>query len=382
MAGTEDSERPGREAGAGTWLNVSPYDLNSLIHELRNPLGPIHNATELLRARCIDERQSLCLDILTRQIARLTRTLDELTDIVSAPQRELRLRKQSVNLADVVGSALRGIRPAIDRARQRLVVTLPDLPVTMVCDPLRLAQVLQALVQHATGQTPQGRSISLRAERTPTELLIEVHHDATGMIAPGHSEQPFARAADSTHDDDLALAAARDIVELHGGTIEARGDEAGRGCQFTVRLPMLGEPSVQAPAGAHNNSRPRRIMVIDDHEDSASSLCEVFAAGGHSVLAARTGEIGLALAERFRPEAVVIDLGLPGIDGFEVGRRLHEAEATARALLIALTGFSFKQFRDLSAYSVFRHYLLKPASPDTLMQVIENTLDDTDTCVR
>src|SRR5262245_4898268 len=239
MAETEEHPRPGREAGHGTWLSVTPDYLNSLVHELRNPLAPLRNATELLRARCVDARQSQCLDILTRQIARLTQKLDELSDIVSAPPRELRLRKQSIALADVVDSALRGIRPAIERARQRLVVTLPDEPVRLVCDPLRIAQVLQALLQRATSQTPPGLAISMRAERTAAELVIEVRHDRTGIIAPEHGEPPFRRAGAPVEDGDLALTAARDIVELHGGTIVAISDEAGPGSQFTVRLPVL-----------------------------------------------------------------------------------------------------------------------------------------------
>jgi len=377
MADTEDDDRPGREAGGGTWLNVSSDDLNLLVHEVRNPLAPLRNAAEVLRTRCVDARQLQCLDIVTRQIAILSRKLDELTDVISAPPRELCLRMQSVDLADVIDSAVRAVRPAIDDARNHLVVTLPGEPVNLHGDPLRIAQVLQTLLQYVMRQTPQGGSITLQVERRAMQLVIEVGARASALT-PEHIERSFARADERADSDRLALAIARDVVKLHGGTID---DGAGRGSQYIVRLPLPVEAARQVPAGTHSNSHPRRIMVIDDHEDTASSLCEVFASGGHSVVAARTGELGLLLAETFRPEAVVIDLGLPGIDGFEVGRRLRDAEATARALLIAVTGFSFKQFRDLSAYAVFRHYLLKPASPDTLLQVIENTLNDADTYV-
>jgi CheY-like chemotaxis protein len=254
--------------------------------------------------------------------------------------------------------------------------------VHMLCDPLRLAQVLQTLLENATRNTPAGGSISLQVHQVDQELVIEVRDDGVG-IPPRRVPSLFnmfaqreGAAANSDDCHGINLAITRQIVELHGGTIEGRSDGVGRGSQFTIRLPVITDappPAIPRQAGKR---RPRRIMVIDDHEDSASSLCEFFAAEGHSVLAARTGELALVLAQSFCPEAAVIDLGLPGIDGFEVGRRMREGKVTERALLIAITGFSIKQFRELSAYSVFRHYLLKPASPDTLLQVIENTLED------
>jgi DNA-binding response OmpR family regulator len=160
------------------------------------------------------------------------------------------------------------------------------------------------------------------------------------------------------------------VIEMHGGTIQAFSDGVGRGSEFVVRLPIVIEvpSSSSVPAELKN---ARKVIIIEDQEDTISGLRDVLAAAGHAVLAANTGELGLALAEKFKPDAVIIDIGLPGMDGFEVAARLRASKATADAVLVAVSGFSLKQFKDLSAYSVFRHYLLKPTNPDTILAIVD-----------
>lgn len=358
----------------------SPEFLRSLVHELRNPLAPIRNAAELLRTLCSDPRQLQSVEIIARQVTSLTRALDDLTRAISSKESHLSLSKQSVDLTLVIEPALRVIRPLVDAHRQNLLVALPNDPVQMHCDPLRLTQVVQVLLENAARHTPAGGSIALQVSRLADQLVIEVRDDGAGIAADRLPAifNVFAQRPPSASDAEtprVRLAICRNIVEMHGGTIEAFSEGVGRGSRFTIHLPLVIEardntsPEPAAPTGS------RRIIVIDDHEDSLSSLRDVLAAAGHAVLAANTGELGVALAEGFKPHAVVIDIGLPGIDGFEVARRLRANPATAGALLIALSGFSLKQFRDLSAYAAFRHYLLKPASPETILMIIEKTFD-------
>jgi CheY-like chemotaxis protein len=371
---------PDGRVGAAESVELSSDLVRTLVHELRNPLAPIRNAAELLRTLCADPRQLQSVDIISRQVSSLTRALDDLTDALSGAQNHLLLGKQTVDLSQIVEPALQAIRPIVDGQRQSLLVSLPNEPVQMHCDPQRLTQVIQTLLENSTRHTPAGGSIILRVSRNAGQLLVEVSDDGAG-IAPDRLRALFnvftrrSASTDVSGSAGLNLAISRNIIEMHGGSIEAFSEGAGRGSRFVFHLPLSDDAGETASLQSAERPGARKVIIIDDQEDSMSGVRDVLAAAGHSVLAASTGELGIALAETFRPDAVIIDIGLPGMDGFEVAKRLHENSATADALLIAVSGFSLKQFRDLSAYSVFRHYLLKPASPQTILTLVDSVLD-------
>jgi CheY-like chemotaxis protein len=369
---------------AATAPELTPEYLTTLVHEIRNPLAPIRNAAELLRSLCIDERQLHAVDIIERQVVNLTHMLDDVLEAANSRRTLFTLTRQTVDVADIVEPALRAVRPLVDQLRQSLLVALPEQPVQMNCDPLRLSQVLQTLLDNATRHTPAGGAIALKIAVEGGDLTIDVSDNGAGIPTErlpslfnvfAQSAQPRVLA---TQPSGYNLAISRNIVEMHGGTIAAESAGVGRGSRFIVRLPLQPAADGATAVVARSSPTARRILIIDDHEESAQSLAQVLAFAGHSVLTATTGEMGLSLADEFKPEAVIIDIGLPGIDGFEVGASLRAHPTTHRALLVAVSGFSLKQFRDLEAYSVFRHYLLKPTSPYTLMYIIEHTLDEAD----
>jgi CheY-like chemotaxis protein len=381
MGDAEKNELPDGRAAAAP--DLSPEYLTTLVHEIRNPLAPIRNAAELLRSLCTDERQLSAVGIIERQVVNLTHMLEDVLEAAHSRRSVFSLMRQSVDIAEIVDPALRAVRPIVDHQRQSLLVSLPEQHVTMTCDPMRLSQVLQTLLDNSTRHTPAGGAIALKIAASSSELAIEVSDNGAGISEErlpalfnvfAQSTEPRALAP---HGTGYNLAIARNIIEMHGGTITAESAGVGSGSRFIVRLPLQ-EGSQPPQARNQASTRSRRVMVIDDHADSAQSLAQVLACAGHSVLTATTGEMGLALADQFKPEAVVIDIGLPGIDGFDVANRLRAHPGTKRALLIAISGFSLKQFRDIDSYSVFRHYLLKPTSPYTLMYIIEHTLDDAD----
>jgi CheY-like chemotaxis protein len=367
---------PDARPSAADTSEVSPQLLRSLVHELRNPLAPLRNAAELLRTLCDDPRQLQAVDIMSRQLGSLTRALEDLTGAMEGRQTQVRLNKQLVDVADIVEPALQAVRPAVDGLRQNLLVSLPNEPVEMYCDTLRLDQVIQTLLENATQHTPAGGSIALRVARNEGELVIEVRDDGAGIAAEKLQDlfNVFGQqlpGADGKEPAGLSLAISRQVIEMHGGTIEAFSDGVGRGSEFVVRLPIVIEPPGSSSSVPAEIKNARKVIIIEDQEDTISGLRDVLASGGHAVLAANTGELGLALAEKFKPDAVIIDIGLPGMDGFEVAARLRASKATAGAVLVAVSGFSLKQFKDLSAYSVFRHYLIKPTNPGTILAIID-----------
>jgi CheY-like chemotaxis protein len=375
MAEAGKNEHPSAQTVAGE-PELSRELLRTLVHDLRNPLAPIRNAAELLRTLCTESRQLESVAIIARQVNHLTRALDDLSAALDGDRNELLINEQRVDLASIVEPALQAIRPVVDRRRQNLVVSLPSEPVQMDCDPVRLAQVVQLLLDNAAANTPEGGSIALHVVVEDRQVSIEVRDDGAGvprekLRAMFNVFAPASPASGAGAPNTLNFAVARHVVEMHGGSIDAFSDGVGRGSRFVIRLPLK---VAHEPQGERRPSVPaesQRVILIDDNEDSVAGLRDVLAEAGHSILTANTGELGIALAERFDPHAVIIDIGLPGMDGFEVGKRLRENPATADATLIALSGYSLKQFRELSAYSIFRHYLLKPASADTILIILE-----------
>jgi CheY-like chemotaxis protein len=353
--------------------------LAALIQQLRSPLAPIRTAAELLRSLSSDARQLQAIETIAGQAVNMTRMLDDLHDAVRLRRGLITLRKQSVDVARIAEQALQAVKPAIDTRRQNLLVSLPAHPVQMHCDPARLVQVLQNILDNATRYTPQNGSIVLRMAIEADELVIEVSDNGIGIeldLLP-HVFNVFSlderREEQQPQGLGLGLSISRNLVEMHGGTITAESSGLGRGSRFTIRLPI--EAHARTASGAEAAAvPPYRIMIIDDHDEIAQGFAQFLAKAGHSIATAADGERGLALAKEFKPQAVIIDIGLPGLDGFEVAQRLRSQPETSDALLLAISGYSLKKFRDVDAYAVFKHYLLKPIDPSVLLGVIERSL--------
>jgi CheY-like chemotaxis protein/anti-sigma regulatory factor (Ser/Thr protein kinase) len=251
----------------------------------------------------------------------------------------------------------------------------------MHCDPARLVQVVQNILDNATRYTPQDGTVLLRVATEGDELVIEVSDNGVGIepeLLP-HLFNVFAlderREERPPQGLGLGLSISRNLVELHGGTITAESSGVGRGSRFTVRLPIDTDGIV--PPVEPERAPQYRILIIDDHDEIAQGFAQFLSKAGHSVLTASDGELGLTFAAEFKPQAVIIDIGLPGLDGFEVAQRLRGQAETADALLLAISGYSLKRFREIDAYTVFKHYLLKPVDPSVLLGVIERSLQTT-----
>jgi CheY-like chemotaxis protein len=354
--------------------------LAALIQQVRTPLGPIRTAAELLRSISSDERQLEAIETISAQSANMTRMLDDVLDAVRLRRGLIALRKQSVDVGHVVQQALQAVRPLIDARRQHLLVALPAEPVQMHCDRARLVQVVQNILDNATRYTPHDGTVLLRVATEGDELVIEVSDNGVGIepeLLP-HLFNVFAlderREERPPQGLGLGLSISRNLVELHGGTIAAESSGLGRGSRFTVRLPI----DIDGLAPVEPASAPQyRILIIDDHDEIAQGFAQFLSKAGHSVLTASDGELGLTFAAEFKPQAVIIDIGLPGLDGFEVAQRLRHQPETAEALLLAISGYSLKRFREIDAYAVFKHYLLKPVDPGVLLGVIERSLQST-----
>jgi len=360
---------------------AAPEFLAVLAHELRNPLAPIRNGTELLRSICSDPRQILVVEMISRQVVQLTRLLDDLLDAARARRGLLSIQKQTVDVGDIVAGALEAIQPAIDARRQNLLVSLPAEPVKMDCDPVRLTQVLQNLLDNANRYTPDGGTLSLKAEVNGDALTLEVSDDGEGIdpaLLPrlfnvfAQGEQPLERPRGGLG---LGLAIARNIVEMHGGTLSAHSDGPGRGSQFTLRLPI--QRAIQGagvgidPTAVVQSGVLPRVLVIDDNTLVATSLQDCLGERGYDVVTASSGEAGLLTAEQFQPEVAILDIGLPGIDGFETARRLRAR--FPQMVLIGVSGYSWGMLRDADP-AVFARYLTKPADPEAIAATIEDEL--------
>ncbi len=364
---------------------AEPQVLAMLAHELRNPLAPIRNGTELLRSICSDPRQLQVVEMISRQVVHLTHLLDDLLDAARLQRGLLTIKKQTVDVAAIIEQALEAVRPAIDARKQNLLVSLPATSVRMHCDPVRLVQVLQNLLDNANRFSEDGGAISVRAEVADRQLVFEVADNGTGiepsllprlfnMFAQG--EQPLQRPKGGLG---LGLAIARNLVEMHGGAIDARSAGLGQGSRFTVRLPLEEPPAESNVARGADSVKAvsYRILIIEDNDIVAMSLEQYLSHRGHEVMTAGSGEIGLTVAEQFRPHAVILDIGLPGMNGFEVARRLRSAASSAGTVLIAVSGYSPEMVRGADT-SLFARYLSKPAFPGTILSTIEETLKEAD----
>jgi signal transduction histidine kinase/CheY-like chemotaxis protein len=355
--------------------------LAMLAHELRNPLAPISNGAQLLAILVGDDPQVLDVSqIITRQVGHMTRLLDDLLDVSRITQGTFRIESERLDLAEIVSDAIEQVRPLIDRKRHQLIVKNSRAEVCVQGDRTRLVQVLGNLLTNAAKYTPKGGKIVLRVDARPDEVYVSVSDNGIG-IAPeflSHMFDLFIQAEKSIARSDgglgLGLAVVRDLVERHGGTVQARSKGLGKGSMFTIMLPRLIDSApaiVLEPVIALPPDVPSlRLMVVDDNEDSARTIAMLLTAHGHHATIEYDSLAALTRAATEKPRVMLIDIGLPGMDGYELARRLRALPETRRAVLVALSGYGQQRDRELSEAAGFDYHLVKPLTEAQLMQML------------
>jgi PAS domain S-box-containing protein len=352
-----------------------------LAHELRNPLAPILNALQILgREEWEGPRLEKARGIIQRQVRQLSRLIDDLLDVSRITSGKIGLRKEPIDLRATLEHAVQTARPLIDARRHHLSVSLPVEPVWLEADPTRLEQVVANLLNNAAKYTEDGGHLSLAAEAYDGEVVLRVQDSGMG-IAPDLLDRvfdPFIQGSRSLDRSEgglgIGLTLVRTLVEMHGGTIEARSEGVGRGSEFVVALPAIPPPELAvAPAAEPEmeaESRPLRVLVVDDNLDTAESLRILLELAGHEVRAAHSGPEALDAAADFTPQAVLLDIGLPGLNGFEVARRLRQDPVLGSAALIAVSGYGQDEDRQRSREAGFDQHLLKPLDFDDLQKLL------------
>jgi signal transduction histidine kinase len=353
--------------------------LAMLGHELRNPLAPIRNAVEILRVsddRGVRERAR---EMVGRQVQHLSRLVDDLLDVSRISKRKIALRPAVVEISTIVTSAVEIARPTIDAQRHDFAVVLPEAPIWLTIDAVRIAQAIGNLLHNAAKFTPPQGRIRLEVRREGAELVLAVEDNGMGLTAD-HITSAFdlftqgERSLDRSQGGlGIGLSLVKGLVEMHGGRVGAVSGGPGRGSTFTIRLP-LATLEAKAP-GLHEPAEPaaptpRRVLVVEDNLDAAESMQLLLESIGHEVTVVTDGAKAVEEALRTRPDVVLLDIGLPGMDGFQLAAALRQLPQTRRARLIAVSGYGQEQDRERSARAGFDLHLVKPVDPKRLVEAI------------
>ena len=317
-------------------------------------------------------------EVVERQALHQARLLDDLLDVSRITRGKIELRRRNVSLGNAVTEALEAARGLIHAKAQSISVALPDEPIFVDADPTRLAQVITNLVNNAAKYTHAGGRIGVACEHHGGQAVVIVRDNGSGIPREMLSRifDLFAQAEPSTARTHgglgIGLTLVKNLVEMHGGTVVARSRGRGSGSEFEVRLPAVAAPHVEPPPSRVDApARAFRVLLIEDNVDTRETLRRVLELDGHEVREAADGPEGIEVALASRPEVVIVDIGLPGLDGFEVARRLRAALGKA-PLLIALTGYGQPEDRRLSRDAGFDVHLVKPVSPEQLAAALES----------
>jgi signal transduction histidine kinase len=355
--------------------------LAMLAHELRNPLAPLRTALHLLGQRAGgDPAFRQILEIMERQVRHLARVVDDLLDVSRITQGRVQLRPERLDLARLTRTAAEDHRDIFRQARLALDVDVPEVPVWVMGDSLRLTQVFSNLLQNAAKFTEPGGRVSVRLAVGGPAGKAEVLVRDTGVgIGPEVLPRLFEAFAQADRSLDrskgglgLGLALVKGLAELHGGEVIAASAGPGRGSEFTVRLPVEPEPAAlsELPTGPRPDGKRLRILVVEDNRDSADSLRLLLELYGYEVVVAYSGPDGVKAAEEWRPDVVLCDIGLPGLDGYGVAGQLRRNPATAAARVIAVTGYGSEDDRRKTREAGFDQHMVKPVDPEALRQVL------------
>jgi signal transduction histidine kinase len=350
-----------------------------LAHELRNPLAPVRNAVSIMHLKgSLDPDLQWCRDVIERQANQLTRLVDDLLDVSRITQGKIKLRLEPVDLADVVRAAVEMSRPVIDAQHHTLSVALPEHPVLVNGDQARLTQVIANLLNNAAKYQADGGRIDLVVNAEPGLAVISVKDRGIG-IAPAVQTQIFELFAQGERPADrqqgglgVGLSLVKTLVEMHGGSVRAASRGLGRGSEFTIALPRLAEAAERPgreSAGAPEAAGQHHILVVDDNRDAADSLAMLLRLDGHQVTVAHDGHRALELARQERPAIVLLDIGLPGMDGYEVCRQVRQ-EQLGVGLIVAMTGYGQERDKQRARDAGFDAHTVKPVDVSELKRLL------------
>jgi signal transduction histidine kinase len=359
--------------------------LAMLAHELRNPLAPILNAVHVMRLQGNDQAlREAMRDVVERQVRYMSRLVDDLLDVSRITRGKIQLRMEPVNLVSIIHRAVETTRPTFEARTHRLETALPTTPIRLLGDPIRLEQVLVNLLNNAAKYTEPGGEVALSAAIDGAETCVTVRDNGIG-IAPSFLPRVFDLFTQADNSParsygglGIGLTLVQSLVQIHGGTIEAHSDGLGLGSTFRLRLPLamsavpLPAPKrePQASESAPGPRRSRRVLIVDDNVPSADSLALIIKLWGHDARVANTGTEALETAAAYRPEITLLDIGLPGMDGYEVARHIRESTELSSIMLIAMTGYGRDEDRKRAREAGFDHHLVKPIDLDLLEQML------------
>ncbi|MCD2450749.1 PAS domain S-box protein [Methylicorpusculum oleiharenae] len=354
--------------------------LAMLAHELRNPLAPIRNAVQFLKLQQLtDPKQAWGLNVIDRQVSNIARLLDDLLDVARIMQGKITLKPGRLELGEIANAALEISRPLIELRRQELIISQTFAPLWIEGDRVRLEQVLSNLLNNASKYTGEGGKIMLSVSREGSNAVIEIKDTGIGIPSGTlpHIFDLFIQADNSlAHSQGglgIGLTLVRRLTEMHGGTVSAVSPGIGKGSTFVVKLPSLPLESSPQESATPLSVLPMpkfRILIVDDYADVAESLTMLLEIYGHELKSADCGAKAIECAQIFSPQVVLIDIGLPDMNGYEVAKRLRQLPVTQDALLIALSGYGMAVGGELSQSSEFDHYLLKPLELEKLLTIL------------
>jgi len=357
--------------------------LATLAHELRNPLAPIQNAVSYLGMEGLkDPDVKTARDVIARQVTVMVRLVDDLLDVSRINHNKLDVQKQRIELAAVVESALEGCRPLMRACGHELIVSLPPVPLYLDADPVRLAQVYLNLLNNAAKYTQPGGHIWLTVEREGSDAKVSVRDNGMGI-----PEDMLAGIFDMFTQVDrssgrsqgglgVGLTLVRRLIDMHEGSIEARSNGANQGSEFIVRLPLIQPPRERPPQREAPRVRALsgcRILVVDDNKDSATTLGMLLRLKGNDIRTALDGLEAVSVAERFLPELVLLDIGLPKLNGYDVARRIRQQPWSQDVILVALTGWGQDEDRRRSQEAGFNFHVVKPVDLTMLEELLADS---------
>lgn len=354
--------------------------LATLAHELRNPLAPLRSGLDALKRNPKPEVAAEVRDVMHRQLVHLVRLIDDLLDVSRVSQGKVELRKERVDIATIVHTAVEASKPFIDSASHELGLDLPREPLWVEADLTRLSQVIGNLLNNAAKYTPPGGRIRLSVRPERDDLVIEVSDNGVGIPVEKRSKifELFAQldghAGRSQGGLGIGLALVKQLVEMHGGSVVAGSSDEGTGSKFTVRIPLALQQNSVAAADDRDTGGPAasalKVLVIDDMPDVAQALGWMLEAIGHEYRLVHDGRLAVEAATEYRPDVILLDIGLPGMDGYQVCRALRNNPLFAKIPIIAQTGWGQTQDKALAAQSGFDHHLTKPVALEDLERML------------
>jgi signal transduction histidine kinase/CheY-like chemotaxis protein len=351
----------------------------TLAHELRNPLAPIRTGVDLLLSTPHSETTSNTLTMMQRQLGHMVRLIDDLLDVSRITQGKLELKRRRVTIDEVVNAAIELSRPAVQDRRHALHVSLPKERLWLDADLTRLAQAISNLLNNASKYTAPGGNIDLGVERDGGDVVIRVRDNGIG-IPEEHLDDVFEMFSQVSRTLErsqgglgIGLALVRQLVQMHEGTVRAESNGAGTGSTFVIRLALPEQSMATETAPQISTTLPQRsahILVVDDNQDAAEMLSMLLELSGHHARTVNDGAAALAAARASVPEAIILDIGMPGMNGYDVARTLREDERFAKTALIALTGWGSREDKDKAKNAGFDFHLTKPVDAVEMTRVL------------